>query len=83
MIIKDDRKSTYFEQVFDKNKNNPKNQWKTINCVLGKNPSTTDLQNNCSPSGGTITDSLNIADEFHSFFLTIPDKLIEDLDSSD
>ncbi len=67
------QKTNYYQNLFQKNKNNAKKQWQVINGVLGlKN-----VRNNIvsiekiDGSGETIQDPLLKANEFDSFLLML------------
>ena len=77
-IIKKDirkEKKIYYSKTFENYKNDIKNTWKTISCILNKSKSNKVQIEQIISSGNVISDKSKIANEFSNFFVNIgPEK---------
>ena len=68
-------KKMYFQQCFDKFRNDIKKTWTTIKEILNKKTSKEDLPKSFILNGSQIDNDKTIADEFNSYFTNIGPKL--------
>lgn len=70
----------YFKTKFTRNKGNPKDTWRTINSLTGRNKGK--LSNSFLIDGNSSSDPVRIADAFNQYFIDIPYKIQTNLPSS-
>ena len=82
-IIKKDirkEKKIYYSKTFENYKNDIKNTWKTISCILNKSKSNKVQIEQIISSGNVISDKSKIANEFNNFFVNIGPELASKID---
>lgn len=73
-------KSNYYGSKFDKYKNDSRKTWDTINEILHKNKTKSQLPNYFNINGDHISEPKVIADNFNSFFVNIGPNLANNID---
>ena len=68
-------KSAYYQASFSKYKNDIKGTWSVIKEVLNKTQNTLDYPDSFKFDGCVITDKINIANQFNTYFSSIGTKL--------
>jgi hypothetical protein len=78
-----ERKSSYYYSLFEKNKNDMKKQWKTINNVLGVDRKRNEISGvySMSNSNVLVSEECDIAVEFNHFFVNVVNDLIRKTES--
>ena len=64
-------KTNYYNHYFDTNWNNIKNTWKGIKSILSIKPYQSDIPKTLNANDGTITNPVEIANVFNSYFSSI------------
>ena len=76
-------KRTYYQGEFDKHKGNSKETWKTLQTLIKSKRKTDDVPAQITGEyGNKITDDIEIAEQFNSFFTEIGEKLCESIQPS-
>ena len=68
-------KNKYFNDVFEKNKNNSKKQWKIINNLMGRESKPKNTINKLIVGERDYEEPFEIAEQFNDFFSSIADNL--------
>ena len=80
-LIRKSKRSYYFKK-FERDKNNMRQTWKTINCVIGRAQKTSLSHQYKRKSGTIITDPTIIANEFNDFFVNVGPTLASQINNS-
>ena len=72
-------KQIYYETCFHHFRNDIRNTWKTINEILTKNQTKHKLPTVFKENGTYITDNINIANKFNTFFTNVGQKIAKDI----
>ena len=67
-------KTNYYNQYFKANMNNIKKAWKGIKSIITIKNLSTDIPKILSSNGSTITNQVEISNDFNSYFPTIAEK---------
>lgn len=69
-------KKNYYQQYFNKNKNNMKLLWKGIKGIISLKPNNTDtISHLVDDNGLKISDSIHIANEFNEYFTKVAERI--------
>ena len=72
-------KQIYYETCFHHFRNDIRNTWKTINEILTNNQTKHKLPTVFKENGTDITDNINIANKFNTFFTNVGQKISKDI----
>jgi len=75
-------KSSYFSEKFQKAKGDMRQTWKTINNVMGRGKKQNLPNKFKDKNGETITDPINIANEFNNFFVNVGPDLAANIQNT-
>lgn len=75
----DKRKGIYYRKKFEQNRFNLREQWRTVNSILGKHKTKEELKSLRLPDNTVICENVQISNSFNMFFKDIAEKSVPDV----